>query len=49
MSCLESGRALVAEDNHEKAKIVAKLDEIQQLWDDLKELSHARQEVRKNL
>lgn len=45
LSCLESGRALVEEDNREKTKIVVKLDEIQQLWDDLKELSHARQEV----
>lgn len=35
----------MAEDNREKEKIVVKLDEIQQLWDDLKELSHARQEV----
>ena len=46
MSCLETGKALVAEDNREKDKIISKLEEIQQLWEDLKELSHARQEVR---
>lgn len=45
LSCLETGKALVAEGNREKEKITMKLEEIQQLWDDLKELSHARQEV----
>lgn len=46
LSCLEAGKALVVEGNREKEKITTKLEEIQQLWDDLKELSHARQEVR---
>lgn len=45
LSCLEAGKTLVAEGNREKDKITTKLDEIQQLWEDLKELSHARQEV----
>ncbi|XP_039289552.1 LOW QUALITY PROTEIN: spectrin alpha chain, non-erythrocytic 1-like [Nilaparvata lugens] len=44
-SCLESGRALVAEGNPDSQRIQAKLDETQQLWDDLKELAHARQEA----
>lgn len=44
-SCLESGRALVAEGNPDSDRIQAKLEETQQLWDDLKELAHARQEV----
>jgi spectrin beta len=45
VSTLETGKGLVAEGNREKDKIITKLDEIQQLWEDLKELSHARQEV----
>ncbi|XP_066999614.1 spectrin beta chain, non-erythrocytic 5 isoform X3 [Anabrus simplex] len=44
-SCLESGRTLVAENNPESARIQAKLEETQQLWEDLKELAHARQEA----
>lgn len=47
LSCLKTGKALVAEDNREKDRIIIKLEEIQQLWEDLKELSHARQEVQK--
>ncbi|XP_065202026.1 spectrin beta chain, non-erythrocytic 1 isoform X3 [Planococcus citri] len=45
LSCLETGKVLVTEGNREKEKITMKLEEIQQLWDDLKELSHARQEA----
>lgn len=45
LSCLETGKMLVSEENREKEKMTMKLEEIQQLWEDLKELSHARQEV----
>jgi len=44
-ACLSSGRALIAEKNPESGRIQVKLDETQQLWEDLKELAHARQEV----
>ncbi|XP_075227745.1 spectrin beta chain, non-erythrocytic 5 kst isoform X2 [Lycorma delicatula] len=44
-SCLETGRSLVAEGNPDAARIQGKLEETQQLWDDLKELAHARQEA----
>jgi hypothetical protein len=39
------GQALIAEGNPECEQIQAKLDETQQLWEGLKELAHARQEV----
>ncbi|XP_034253991.1 spectrin beta chain, non-erythrocytic 1 isoform X5 [Thrips palmi] len=44
-ACLSSGRALIAEKNPESGRIQVKLDETQQLWEDLKELAHARQEA----
>lgn len=44
-SCLASGRTLLSENHPESARINAKLEETQQLWEDLKELSHARQEA----
>ena len=44
-ACLSAGKALIAENNPESGRIQVKLDETQQLWDDLKELAHARQEV----
>jgi spectrin beta len=44
-NCLQNGQTLIAENNPESARIQAKLEETQQLWDDLKELAHARQEV----
>lgn len=44
-ACLSSGKALIAEKNPESSRIQVKLEETQQLWDDLKELAHARQEV----
>jgi len=44
-SCLSTGRALIAEGNPECEQIQAKLDDTQQLWEDLRELAHARQEV----
>ena len=44
-NCLSNGEALIAEGNPESEKIRAKLDETHQLWDDLNELGHARQEV----
>ena len=44
-SCISTGQALIAEGNPEHERIQSKLDEIQQLWDDLKELAHERQEV----
>lgn len=45
LACLEAGRTLLSEGNPENVKISAKLEEMRQLWEDLKELSHARQEV----
>lgn len=44
-SCLSMGRALIAEGNLERERIQVKLDDTQQLWEDLRELAHARQEV----
>lgn len=44
-NCLQVGQALIAEGNPESEKISAKMEETQQLWEDLKELAHARQEV----
>jgi spectrin beta len=44
-SCISTGHALIAEGNPECEKIQAKLDETQQLWEDLRELAHSRQEV----
>ncbi|XP_052120778.1 spectrin beta chain, non-erythrocytic 1 isoform X4 [Frankliniella occidentalis] len=44
-ACLSSGKALIAEKNPESGRIQSKLDETQQLWEDLKELAHARQEA----
>lgn len=43
--CIESGKDLINEKNPESAKIKEKIKETQQLWDDIKELAHARQEV----
>jgi spectrin beta len=43
--CLSTGRALIAEGNPERERIQVKLDDTQQLWEDLRELAHARQEV----
>jgi spectrin beta len=44
-SCISMGHALIAEENPECERIQAKLDETQQLWEDLRELAHSRQEV----
>jgi len=44
-SCISMGHALIAEGNPEYERIQAKLDETQQLWEDLRELARARQEV----
>ena len=44
-SCISTGQALITEGNPERERIQAKLDETQQLWEDLRELAHARQEV----
>jgi spectrin beta len=44
-SCLSTGRTLLAEGNVEHERIQMKLDDTQQLWEDLRELAHARQEV----
>ncbi|XP_046434088.1 spectrin beta chain, non-erythrocytic 1 isoform X2 [Neodiprion fabricii] len=44
-SVIDEGRNLLDEDNPEAGKIHAKIDEIKQQWDDLKELAHARQEA----
>nr|XP_018898887.1 PREDICTED: spectrin beta chain, non-erythrocytic 1 isoform X2 [Bemisia tabaci] len=44
-SCIVQGRNLIAEGSPESQRIQTKLDETQQLWDDLKELAHARQEA----
>jgi spectrin beta len=44
-SCISTGRTLIAEGNPERERIQAKLDETHQLWEDLRELAHARQEV----
>jgi len=44
-SCISTGQALIAEGNPEHERIHLKLNETQQLWEDLKELAHERQEV----
>jgi len=44
-SCISTGHALITEGNPERERIQAKLDETQQLWEDLRELAHARQEA----
>lgn len=43
--CIDNGKKLLDEGNPETPKIQDKIKEIQQLWDDVKELAHARQEV----
>jgi spectrin beta len=48
-SCISAGQALIAEGNPERERIQAKLDDTQQLWEDLRELAHARQEVSHHL
>lgn len=42
---IENGLKLIDENNPETPKIKEKIKETQQLWDDVKELAHARQEV----
>ena len=44
-SCISTGQALIAEGSPEHERIHWKLNETQQLWEDLKELAHERQEV----
>jgi len=44
-SCISTGQALIAGGNPEHERIHLKLNETQQLWDDLKDLAHERQEV----
>ena len=44
-SCISMGQALITEGNPEREQIQAMLDETQQLWEDLRKLAHARQEV----
>ncbi|XP_042865885.1 spectrin beta chain, non-erythrocytic 5-like isoform X7 [Penaeus japonicus] len=41
----EKAKVLIDEGHPEPSKIQEKVDELQQLWDDLKELSNARQEA----
>ncbi|PSN40703.1 hypothetical protein C0J52_13751 [Blattella germanica] len=43
--CLNTGHALISEGNPERERIQAKIDDTQQLWEDLRELAHARQEA----
>ncbi|XP_063234159.1 spectrin alpha chain, non-erythrocytic 1 isoform X2 [Bacillus rossius redtenbacheri] len=43
--CLAAGRALASEGGPEAGRVRARLDDAQQLWDDLRELAHARQEA----
>nr|CAD7256488.1 unnamed protein product [Timema shepardi] len=45
LGCLSSGRALISEQSPESDRILTRLDETQQLWEDLRELAHARQEA----
>ena len=51
ISCLESGKILMKEasseegNNDDVIRIHSKLDELGQLWEDLRELAHARQEA----
>lgn len=44
-NCIENGKKLLNENNPESPKIKEKIKETQQLWDDIKELAHARQEA----
>ena len=44
-SCISMGHALITEGNPEHERIQAKLDETQQMWKDLRDFTHARQEV----
>jgi len=44
-SCITIGHKLLEENNPEQDQIRIRLDDTQQLWDDLKELANARQEV----
>jgi spectrin beta len=45
VSCLQSGQSLVSEGSPQSQLIQLKLAETKQLWEDLKELANARQEV----
>ncbi|XP_017763084.1 PREDICTED: spectrin beta chain, non-erythrocytic 5 isoform X2 [Eufriesea mexicana] len=42
---LDEGQKLIEENNPEKTKILMKIDETKQQWEDLKELAHARQDA----
>jgi hypothetical protein len=44
-SCISTGKALIAEGNPESDRIQAKLNETQELLEDLREFACARQEV----
>lgn len=44
-SCITIGHKLLEENNPEQDQIRIRLEDTQQLWDDLKELANARQEV----
>lgn len=46
LKLMENGMKLVTENNPESPRIKEKIKETQQLWDDVKELAHARQEVK---
>lgn len=45
-SCITIGHKLLEENNPEQDQIRIRLEDTQQLWDDLKELANARQEVK---
>jgi len=42
---LDEGQKLIEQNNPEKSKILQKIDETKQQWEDLKELAHARQDA----
>ncbi|XP_076180788.1 spectrin beta chain, non-erythrocytic 5 kst isoform X2 [Ptiloglossa arizonensis] len=42
---LDEGQKLMEENNPEKSKILMKIEETKQQWEDLKELAHARQDA----
>ena len=42
---LDEGQKLIEENNPEKGKILMKIEETKQQWEDLKELAHARQDA----
>ncbi|KAF6212345.1 hypothetical protein GE061_012867 [Apolygus lucorum] len=44
-NCLQTGEMLINDGNPESKTIQTKMDETQQLWEDLRELAHARQEA----